>query len=1048
MKSELAVLLQNAFQEGKEQSPDLSMKKSELKPGERRDAAVLFLDLAGFTELSGAMDHETVHDITKSIMDQLVLTAQQFTGYVDKIEGDRIMVLFGALNSGENDSQRAISCGFRMLQVLSLAGTVLEPSGVKLSARIGISSGPVTVAPDAIGHLTAMGNTVNIASRMEELADLGTILVTDRVHSLCEHCAVWAQPKTVSVKGVSGQVSVWEPKAALRPECSIMDKTPFVGRKKEYYILKGLLEDASTDSAPDGFLRHTVVEITGDAGTGKVRLAGEFLGRECADRLILKGRSMPHGQPAHWLWSSVLCSLLGFIVQRSVSWEEFTDRLREFCSLDNLGDSLPFLGRLIPSHTDDPRFSVLDKQALALETRLAVRDLLAELSLKQPLAILLEDTQWMDSTDRKVLSFLIENCRTERPILFIITGRNSDKTAPVDRIRENGFYHSFTGIHLEELSREESGELASAVAGQVTSQDHHSFSHHALDMLYTHSSGNPFFLRELVLHLIESGGIQLRGGIWRITDSSVHQSRPESLAGLLQSRLDNLPEDWRSVLLMCSVFGQDFVLDTYRMVSSKLGVPCAENAVFHGLVEKQMLVRSDSGGMNGYRFKHPLIQRTAYQNNLAHNLKLIHKAAAEAMEELFLEDEERVSAKLASHWEGAGNIISSSRWGLLAQKHASDNYQHTIVLYWGNKLLQWLPDNSSDRLKVLERNSSAYQFTGRGNEQLETIRQILELSEKTENFEWMAKANMHLGSFFRASGDLEKAQKHLDLAMELCSQHELTEIESDALGNLGVLAADRRELDKASEFFLRARAIHSELGNKKAEASTLGNLGIMFRNLRDTGKAIEHFREALKIFREMGDIRGEAMTMGNLGNIHHDLKQLEETEELYANALEIFRKIGDRRSQGIFLGNLGILNADRGLDAKAEDYYRRAIAISLETENLRSRGWTLSNLVLLKIKQGQIDPAFDKCSEALELFRKIKDPGLEAISLGALGYIMFIQGNVDESIECYKQTCELISRMKLNPGDFEKTLVRHREEYMKTSDSSPLPLPEHWQTAE
>lgn len=1045
MKSELAVLLQNAFMADKEPSRGPSIRKSELKPGERRDAAILFLDLAGFTEISGTMDHETVHDITKSIMDQLVHTAQQFTGYVDKIEGDRIMVLFGALNSGENDSQRAINCGFRMLEVLALASSVLASSGVKLSARIGISSGPVTVAPDAIGHLTAMGNTVNIGSRMEELAELGKILVTDRVHSLCKNCAVWAKPRMASVKGVSDPVIVWEPLAVLRPEFDFSDKIPFVGRKKEYYILKGLLEETLTETAPDGFLQHTLVEITGDAGTGKARLAGEFLARECNDRLVLKGRAMPHGQPAHWLWSSVVCSLLGFMVQRAVSWEEFTGKLSEFCSLEALNDSLPFLGRLIPSHTEDPRFSVLDKQALALETKLALRDLLQELSLKQPLAILLEDTQWMDSTDRKVLSFIVENCRTEKPVIFIITGRDSEKTAPVNRLRENGFYHTFTNIHLQELSREESGILASAVAGQVNSSGDSPFSDNDLGTLYTHSSGNPFFLRELVLHLVESGSIQLKSGVWRINDTSVRQSRPESLAGLLQSRLDNLPEDWRATLLMCSVLGQDFIIDTYRMVSAKLGVSCSDIEVFSGLVDKQMLIRSDKAGMIGYRFKHPLIQRTAYQNNLAHNLTLIHKAAAESMEELFIQDEERVSAKLAAHWEGAGDLESASRWALLAQKHASDNYQHTLVLHWGDKLLQWLPENSAIRLEVLERNSSAYQFTGRGDEHLETILQMVSLSGKIKDYKWMALSQVNLGSFRRATGDMDKALENLNQAMKICTEHNLRKTESNTLGNLGVLAADRRELDKAGDYFNRSRSIHSELGNKKGEASTLGNLGIMHRRLQEPDKAIEHFTEALDIFREMGDIRGEAMTLGNLGNIHHDLKHLEEAEDLYLNALEIFRKIGDRRAQGIYLGNLGILNADRDLDEKAEDYYRRAIAISLETENPRSKGWTLSNLCLLKLKHGDADLAFDYCCEALELFRKVKDPVMEATSLGARGYILFLQGKVDESLDFYKQTCDIICRMKLSPSDFEKTFIKHREELLKTSISS-LPYPDHWET--
>jgi len=382
MRTELGSLLRTAFKTGNEETEQFSAGESALKPGERRDSAVLFLDLAGFTELSGVLDHETVHDLTKSIMNELVRTAKQYAGYVDKIEGDRIMVLFGAVSSGENDCRRAVLCGFHMLEVLELAGSILRPSGVNLSSRIGIGSGPVTVAPDAIGHITAMGNTVNMASRMEELAELNTILVTDRVHSMCMDCAVWSPPVMVSVKGVSSPVRGWIPVARLRQGCSDSEDAPFIGREKEYALLKEAYKAVSagaTGTSPGGGPRHMIMEIQGETGTGKARLASELLKNECRKSLVLNGRSIPDNQPAYWLWSSVVSSLLGFHIQKAVPWEDFIRGLSRFCSTENISDSLPFLGRLIPASTSDPRLENLGNQALALETRIAVRDLVLEL---------------------------------------------------------------------------------------------------------------------------------------------------------------------------------------------------------------------------------------------------------------------------------------------------------------------------------------------------------------------------------------------------------------------------------------------------------------------------------------------------------------------------------------------------------------------------------------------------------------------------------------------------------------------------------------------
>ena len=1047
MEKNLTALLQDAFKtDASENTP--SPKEQRLKPGERRDTAVLFLDLAGFTKLSGTLDHETVHALAGSIMNELVRTAQLYRGYVDKIEGDRIMVLFGAVVSGENDSRTAVLCGFRMLEVLAVACGVLSSSCVTLGARIGISSGPVTVAPDAIGHLTAMGNTVNIASRMEELAELNSILVTDRVHSMCSQCAQWALPVKMKVKGVDEKVTVWKPLELLRPGCEICNDAVFVGRKTEYDAMKKALDLASagrTGINPAGSVKHLIVEITGDAGSGKTRLALEFIRNECRDRLFLRGRSYSEGQPAHWLWSSVISSLLGFQTQRTVAWNDFILGVSRFCSTGRLESSLPFLGRLVPSCSDDLRLVNLGNQALTLETHLAVRDFLEELAKNHKIVVLLEDTHWMDSTDSQLLDFIAGNSSTGSPLVFILTGRNSGEDAPVAKLRREGLYSVYSSIELGDLTREECGKMAASVAERFTTGGSHQFSDHALDLLWLHSAGNPFFLRELVMHLLESGGIQQRGGVWRIVDASVQMSCPESLTGVLQSRLDNLPDKWRKTLLLCAVFGTDFLLDTYKMVCGKLNIPCAGMDVFTGLVEKQMLVRLDSGDMTGFMFRHPMIQRTACESNLSHNMKLIHRAAAEAVSELFENDEERISAKLALHWEGAGEPDMAAKWAITAQMHASDNYQHTTVLYWGGKLLQWLSCKTEEFLKVLELNAKAYLYTGRSEEHLSTLTRMKQLSIENGFHQWKARALMDTGSFCRASGNMDEALENLSLALDICRHHGYRELESNTLGNLGVLAADMGDIALAKEYFTAARNIHAELGNRRGEASTLGNLGIMLRNMQETIGAEEYFRKALTIFQDIGDIRSEAITRGNLGNISHDRGDHASALKLYTGALNIFTRIGDRRSQGVFLGNLGILNADMGKNTKAQDFYDRALAISMETGNLRSRGWTLSNKASLCLKNEDIDKAYALYNDALQLFQQVKDNRMVAITLGATGYTRFLLGNIAASAEDLNRALEMINRMNLPIKDFEETLLKHHEELLKNHRGIAVPdLPGHW----
>ncbi len=887
MNVKLTSMLDDAFRSSLDTVEDINANQGLLKPGERRDTAVLFLDLAGFTRISGTLDHETVHDLTKSIMNELVKTAKRYGGYVDKIEGDRIMVLFGAVSSGENDSLRGLLCGFRMLEVVRLAGSVLSGSGVDLSARIGISSGPVTVAPDAIGHLTAMGNTVNIASRLEELAGLNSILVTGRVHSMCLDYALWAPPLRFEVRGFDGPVIAWMPTAELKPGFTDCHEIPMVGRREEYADLirfSRMATERSTGTNPDGYPKHLIVEISGEAGTGKARLASEFLQGNFGDWLVLRGRSIQDGQPPHLLWSSVLSSLLGFHVRKAVSREEFIGRLSRCCPIAGLKSALPFLGRLIPAETGETIPENMGNLALALETHLAVRDLIAELSRVSPVALLLEDTHWMDPTDKKLLRFLVKNCNTERPLLFILTGRNPENDSPVKDLVAEGLYSAYRNIHLGELSSEESGEMASLVAARFTGGEAHGFSGEAMELIWKYSSGNPFFLKELVMHLLETSTISLGNGLWRTTDSSMGLSLPNTLTGLLQSRLDNLSPRLRKTLLLCSVLGNDFLRDTYRMVCSTLGVPPADDGVFRELCEKQMLSAADSGDMPGFRFRHPLIQKTACESNLSHNLKLIHRAAAGAIEELYGNDDETISGKLAMHWEGAEDIEQACLWGLRAQKHAWENYQQQMVLHWGGKLLSWLPEDSEDYLKVLELNASALGLSGKTDEQLETLLRIHNSAENLGIPLWRARSRMLLGSYHITGGNMNKAREELESSLSLAKQHGFSEIESDAMGNLGILAGASGNTVEAERCFSRARKLQAELGNKKGEANTLGNLGIMASKMNDTDGAAEYFRRALEIFRETGDTRSEALTQGNLGSIFHEAGRHREALELYSRA--------------------------------------------------------------------------------------------------------------------------------------------------------------------
>jgi len=1060
MGEELGKLLKNAFLNRKSGSSVThnTSGTAKLLPGERRDVAVLFLDLSGFTAFSEALDHETVHEITKSLMDELVYTAEQYSGYVDKIEGDRIMVLFGAIRSTENNSRSAILCGFKMLSVIEVAGSVLSEAGVHLSARIGINSGPVTVAPDAIGHLTAMGRTVNIASRMEENAEEDCILVTDSVYSVCSESILWEKPVKLSIRGVGVPLVSWKPVSvnygSSLISCHTSVNTVFVAREKEFAQLKELRVPQSTRSSGvnrRGGAKHLIAELAGEAGTGKTRLVAEFLKNCTANCTILRGNSISDAQPAHWLWSAVLQNLLNIQEDSSTTYESFIQSVSRLCPIEKLEGALPFLGRLVSAVSGDNRLQQLGNEAITLQTRMALRDLIQVLSEDSSVVVVLEDLQWMDSTDAQALDFVVKNCNSVNPIIFLLVRRSDHRNLLPESICSSSAYSTCRKIVLGEFERQETIQFTLAFLEKLRGTESFPVSSNAMDFIHRHSSGNPFFLQELLLNLVESNRLSVQDEEWMLTNNSVELSTPGSLTGLLQSRLDRLPEKLRKTLLNCSVFGMEFRYDIYKRVENRLGLEPSGKDVFDDLVERQFLEKSITDSGVSYIFHHSFIQRTAYNSILSHNLKLLHRAVAQSMEQVFGNNSERVSAKLTEHWEKAGEKTSAVKWAIVAQKHASQNYQYEAVMKWGNKLDSWLSplENDADSLDkllgVLRRTGLVLQYMHKWKELQPLLKRALQMAADNNLTEWTAEMELATGSYCTAVREIDDALSHLHTSLEICRSNNLEETESDVLSSLGVIAGMCRDFATAGDYFQQAKDLCMKHADRRGEAKALGNLGILRRNMGETRTAATLLEEVLVIFQEIGDVRGEAVTLGNLGSMYHDRKDTEKAEEFFKRAIEVFRKLGDRMPEGIFLCNLGNALRNRKMFVNAEESYRYALDIMEETGDRRTAAWITTNRGLLRLAEEKYEESLEFYSDAVSVFSEIGDEENRAISLAGRGYLEYLLSRTKPAWDDYIKTVEIIAKLKLPFIEFNNTFVKlNRKLTGDTGITADIPWPEHW----
>lgn len=999
-----------------------SLDRSELKIGERREISVLFLDLGGFTALSERLDHEEVHDISRGVMDALVDITENYGGYVDKIEGDRIMVLFGARMTGENDSERAISCGLLMLKAIGTANDILAETGVPITARIGINSGPVTVAPDAIGHLTAIGNTVNLASRMEENAEENTILVPEEVREKCLELFRWEDRGQVRLKGIHRSVHVFSPIERLfisRPRWERLTGVSFagfVGRRQELAELKclaGRQRSAGVGENRTGTAKHIVARIMGEAGIGKSRLVHEFLMDQCSgdpSLMVLKGQTLSYAQPAYSLWTSVLRNFLNMGPGNSMDYVRLKLRVKELTGGDELERSLPFLAELLSIRSGDRRLSELDSEAVALETRIAFRNLIKAIAARKNLIVVLDDLHWMDSTCSGVLKFVIENCSVQKPVLFLLVGRRErDDGTPVE-FRFGSRYAELVDIPISCIDEEESRGIVSTMLSGIGDEMEAVVSSRTMEFLLDHSQGNPFFLEELVLDMVESGVIRRSEGHWEFSRPVDDIYVPPSLAGLLQARLDRLSEEQRGSLQKSSVLGFEFRMSLYSKLLEELDLNEETERIFSGLERRQFLLGKETTGEYVYEFRHILIHDTVYSTILDSNKKLLHRITAGLIEEAVSYDGKEAADILTHHWGRAGDRSKAVHWGIISLRHSVAAYQHERVLELSGKLESWIREEPLDGenihqlLEVMLRRYETLSLLGRREEEEALLLSMEELADRFEALEWQGKVQSSLGSHFRMTGRIQEADNRY-----------------------------RKALD-----------IHEASGNRVSQAKVLCNLGLLCRVRGEMNEAMEFFHSALESNSDSKNLWVEGVILGNLGNLHFDMGQLDESIEYYQRALDLSREVGDRRSEGIALGNLGNPWNSKGDLEKAMMYYRQALEIHRETGNRRSEGVTLSNMSLLYCDHQRCSRSRECGEEALEIHVETGNRKMQAITIASLALVSAREGDLPAALEQYTDTIELIDSHELSRTGFDHFGELRRVLLSSGFTEEQVPLPAEW----
>ena len=596
---------------------------------ERRLVSVLFADLVGFTTLAEHRDPEEVRDLLSQYFDRCRALIGRYGGTVEKFIGDAVMAVWGTPVAREDDAERAVRAALALTSAVALLGE--EVGMPELRVRAGVLTGNAAVELGSEGEGMVLGDTVNTASRLQSIAEPGTVLVDDVTRRASEAAIAYDDAGEHVVKGREQPVHAW---TALRVVAGARGaqrraglEAPFVGRERELArVLESFEESAERNTA-------RLVTVVGEAGSGKSRLLWEF--SKYMDGVVRvvrwhQGRCLSYGEGvAYWALAEMVRARAGIAEEEGPdsARTKLTEAVAQYVTDERER-------RLV-----EPRLSHL----LGLEQRTASdradlfsgwRLFFERMSDDAPVVLVFEDLQWADSGLLEFVDYLLE-WSAERPLFVLALGR--------PELLDSRPAWAAEAISLAPLADAAMRELFDGLVPGLPEE--------LATRVLSRAEGVPLYAVETVRMLLDRGLLEQDGSRYRMTGDVGELDVPETLHALAAARLDSLSPNERAVLQDASVFGQSFTPAGVAALSDR---PVESvTAVLDGLVAKQVLGFNDdrlSSERGQYHFLGGLLRTTAYGTLSRKDRKNRHLAAARHLQEVWGEEAPELAEVLAAHF--------------------------------------------------------------------------------------------------------------------------------------------------------------------------------------------------------------------------------------------------------------------------------------------------------------------------------------------------------------------------------------------------------------
>jgi class 3 adenylate cyclase/tetratricopeptide (TPR) repeat protein len=961
----------------------------------RRLVTVLFADLVGYTTLSERMDAEEVGELMNALWHKLDATVIRFGGLVDKHMGDSLMAVWGVSEAREDDAERAVRASLAIARDAEEFGSA---SGLDLKVRVGVNSGLVMIGGiGSGGEQTAMGDTVNVASRLQKEAPPGSVVVSGDVASLVRGLFEMESLGAITARGRVAQVQVHLIRKALprqfRPESRGIPGvvTTMVGRENE------LLRLREAYSLCIGSRRAGIILVSGEAGIGKSRLLSEFSSRLASGFgavELLRGRASPEtANTPRGLLRDVFRERFGLLESdpTSVVLDKIRAGMAGLLDPDRaaiLGHYAGFDFSAVPAVRD-----LLGNPAFIRHGRGALLDYFSGMASRNPVVVLLEDLHWSDESSIELVADIVRS-QGSRPIVFLCSARPEFLVVRPDwRDGES----VLALVELSSLSRDQSAILADQILRRT--------SHVPAELrrfLVDGAEGNPFYLEELVGMLIQDGVIGTSGESWSIDTGKLSTTKaPQTLKGILQARLDGLAPREREVIQRASVIGRHFWDLAVAFLPEPEEPPEAvdsslDSACRSGLVQPE--APSTFEKAREYSFRHALLREVAYDTVLLRKRRAYHARVAAWLENIAGERFNEYLSQMATHLELSGDTEGAAdrlRRATLALEQTGSNREALEKI---EKALSLVPQESAQRPEILMDMANVL-----GNlSEFARAREILDMALRESiaggdrYHEGLAMRG--LGCVASSVGDAEEAKKLFESALGILREAGDTSAAASCLNNLGCMLYMKGEYAEARILHEEALAIRRNLEDPAEIASSLNNLGTSSFALEDFEAASRYFGECLAVTSRIENRRGMAAALSNLGSVALSGGDLEAAKGFFMESLAIRRQDGDRNGEAMNLGSLGnVMLAARDF-VSAREHFGEALSLARSVGNKRAVAQNLANLAELERAEGSVQEARSLVGQALDEAAKLGSRPVILHCLKALAIVLASSGRMEEAL--------------------------------------------------